>query len=91
MLMEDGAEDDIPQAEDFDRVCGNCHGFFPFMPNTPCDDMVCLWDPEFEPYWDEILAKESLDCCRELAERKRRPMDHEPCAKFEMCDFIDAT
>lgn len=37
-----------------ERVCGNCHRSHPAEPYGS-DFAICLHDPEFEPYIDEII------------------------------------
>jgi len=51
------------------RVCGNCHGGHPsglFESNFA----ICLRDPEFEPYLDDIIDRQDFSRCQDLVQRK---------------------
>ena len=70
------------------RVCTNCHHFFPSEPFAS-DFAICLNDPEFEPYLDEILEKQDFSRCQELVRQKRVSWEQEACPDFDPVEDID--
>ncbi len=38
----------------------NCIYFFPYFVDGPTEEGICLNDPEFEPYIDELLEKQTI-------------------------------
>jgi len=70
-----------------DKYCGNCNYFFPDR-NGPTEYGICLNDPAFAPYEDDILELR-FDRCRELIKAKRFPLDHEGCEKFDPVEFLE--
>ena len=65
-------------AEELDRVCGNCNYSFP-AGEGPSTEAICLKDPEFEPYIDRLLEEGDFSCCAALIKRKCFPLDREAC------------
>ena len=63
----------------------------PFFPSEPfaSDFAICLNDPEFEPYLDEILEKQDFSRCQELVRQKRVSWEQEACPDFDPVEDID--
>ena len=72
-----------------EEVCINCNYFFPYFVNGPTEEGICLNDPEFEPYIDELLEKQNYIICLSLIERKKLNGNDNTCEKFEMIEIID--
>ena len=71
-----------------DRTCGECHGVHPSEPYMS-DFAICLHDPEFEPYIDDIIERQDFSRCQELVERKRFAWDRGVCDKFDPVEIPD--
>lgn len=72
---------------DLEKQCGNCNLFFPDR-NGPTEYGICLNDPAFAPYEDDIFELR-FDRCRELIKAKRFTLDHEVCEKFDPVEFVE--
>jgi len=72
-----------------EKVCINCNYFFPYFVNGPTEEGICLNDPEFEPYIDELLDKQNYNICLSLIEKKKFNGNDNTCEKFEMSVIID--
>lgn len=67
-------------SDELEKICGNCNYFFPNQ-DTPTIYGICLEDPAFEPYIDDILeGREHI--CQDLIRSKSFDMNSEGCAKF---------
>jgi hypothetical protein len=71
-----------------DRVCGNCHRSHPAEP-VASQFCICLQDPEFEPYLDDIIERQDFSRCQELTRRTRFPWNREACKEFDPVDDLD--
>ena len=69
-------------------TCGDCHGVHPSEPFMS-DFAICLHDPEFEPYIDDILERQDFSRCQELVRRKRFAWDREACDKLDPVEDLD--
>lgn len=74
--------------QDIDRICANCHSFFPDTFDIT-EFGICLADPAFEPYIDELIDHGNFDVCRQLIEAKRFPADRDACPEYDEVDFPD--
>lgn len=72
----------------FERNCANCNYFFPYLLHGPSEYGICLNDPEFEPYIDELLENENYDSCKGLIEEKKYDGNEHSCEDFEMIEII---
>ena len=75
-------------AEEFETVCGNCNHSFPAEPGGS-DFGICLKDPSFEPYMDQILEND-FACCENLISLKRFSMERQACYDFEPIEFVNS-
>ncbi|MCD4747543.1 MAG: hypothetical protein K8R58_14705 [Bacteroidales bacterium] len=71
------------------RICCNCNNFFPAELPGPSDYGICLNDKEFEPFIEEIVDNENLDCCKELIEQKKFRDDKEACENYSEVEIDD--
>lgn len=74
--------------QDSERICANCRSFFPDSLGFT-DFGICLADPAFEPYIDELIDHGNFDVCRQLIEKKRFSGDREACPEYDEVDFPD--
>ena len=70
------------------KVCTNCNYSFPSEPFSS-DFAICLNDPEFEPYLDDILDNQDFSRCRELVKKKRFSWEQEACDDFDPVEDPD--
>jgi hypothetical protein len=70
------------------RVCTNCNNCFPSEPFAS-DFAICLNDPEFEPYLDEILEGQDFSRCQDLVRQKRFSWEQEACPDFDPIESSD--
>ena len=68
--------------EKLEEVCFNCNNFFPSTIDDFTDLGICLADPDFEPFIDELIEDYNYDCCRGLVEAKKFPGEQEACSEF---------
>ena len=71
-----------------ERVCTNCNYCFLSEPFAS-DFVICLNDPEFEPYLDEILEEQDFSRCQDLVKQKRFSWEQEACPDFDPMEFSD--
>lgn len=70
------------------RVCTNCHRSFP-SESFGSDFAICLNDPEFEPYLDDLIENQNFSRCRHLVKQKRFSWEQEACPDFDPVEDID--
>ena len=73
---------------ELERVCTNCNYCFLSEPFAS-DFVICLKDPEFEPYLDEILEEQDFSRCQDLVKQKRFSWEQEACPDFDPMEFSD--
>ena len=73
--------------EELERICINCHSYYPDRLDEPTEFGICLNDSDFEPYLDELLEKQNFNCCKELIARKKFDGNREVCQDFEMVEI----
>ncbi|TET83818.1 MAG: hypothetical protein E3J46_11660 [Desulfobacteraceae bacterium] len=73
---------------ELERVCTNCNYCFLSEPFAS-DFVICLNDPEFEPYLDEILEEQDFSRCQDLVKQKRFSWEQEACPDFDPMEFSD--
>ena len=56
--------------EAFEPACADCNQFFPAF-DGPTVYGICLNDPAFEPYLEELLENQNYNCCKQLIEQKK--------------------
>ena len=69
-------------SHDLDRICGNCNYGFPSEP-FGSDFAICLNDPDFEPYVDDMLENQDFSRCQNLIRQKRFSWEQEACPDFD--------
>lgn len=67
-------------------ICADCHSFFPDTFDI-IEFGICLADPAFEPYLDELIDHGNFDVCRQLIEEKHFPGNREACPQYDEVDF----
>ncbi len=72
-----------------DKICINCNYFFPSSLHGLSEYGICLNDPAFDPYIDELLENQNYDICRELVEVKKFDGNENYCENFEPVVFIE--
>lgn len=75
-------------SDELERICMNCNASFPSEPYGS-DFAICLNDPEFEPYLDDLLENQDFSRCQELVRQKRFSWEQEACPDFDPVDIID--
>ena len=73
---------------ELERVCTNCNYCFLSEPFAS-DFVICLKDPEFEPYLDEILEEQDFSRCQDLVKQKRFSWEQEACPDFDPMESSD--
>ena len=69
-------------SDELKRICANCNHCFPSEPFTS-DFAICLNDPDYEPYLDDILENQDFSRCQKLVEKKRFSWEQEACPDFD--------
>jgi hypothetical protein len=75
-------------SDELERICANCNYSFPSEPFSS-DFAICLNDPEFESYLDDLLENQDFSGCQELVKQKRFSWEQEACPDFEPMDTTD--
>ena len=76
------------QDKEPERICDNCSNGHPAEP-TETEFAICLLDPDFEPYLDDILDRQDFSRCAELVARKRFLFEREACDRFEPSERVE--
>ncbi len=69
------------------NTCFDCTYSFPAAEGDD-DYIVCLNDPIFDSYADEI-AEQDFSRCKKLVQENRLPYDRPACDKFEACKMFE--
>jgi len=69
-----------------EKICANCHSFRPVFYEQDYDRGICLQDPVFDPYLDEIVEKDSFEGCRQLVREKMFSGEREACDLYDEFD-----
>lgn len=77
----------LNMTHDLTEDCGNCSLFFPDNDGLT-EYGICINDPAFAPYVDDILEMR-FNRCRELIKAKRFPQTREICEKFEPLEIVE--
>lgn len=70
------------------KICTNCNYSFPSEPFMS-DFAICLNDPEFEPYLDDLLENQDFSRCQEFVNQKRFDWEQEACPDFDPVEVVD--
>ncbi len=69
------------ELEEFEECCAECNYSFPSDP-LGSEYIICLYDPVFEPYLDDLLERNDYSRCLDLVERKCLALDQPACEDF---------
>jgi len=72
-----------------EKTCINCNYFFPYFVKGPTEEGICLNDPVFEPYIDELLENQNYKICLDLVKSKKFNGNDNTCEKFEMAEIFE--
>ena len=75
-------------SDELEKICANCNSSFPSEPYGS-NYAICLNDPEFEAYLDDLLDNQDFSRCQELVKQKRFPWNQEACPDFDPMDITD--
>ncbi len=70
-----------------EKICTNCHAFRPLSCEQGEEKGICLMDPIFETFLDEIVEKDNFEGCQELVRKKIFSGEQEACSLFDPIDF----
>ena len=73
--------DQEKDTHELEKLCCNCNHAHPAPYSS--DWAICLNDPEFDPYLDDILNREDFKPCIHLVKQKRFAWDQEGCEDFD--------
>ncbi len=73
--------------DDLEHVCCNCQAVHPAEPFRS-EFAICLNDPEFKPYLDDILEHQDFSRCEDLVLRKRFAWDRDTCDDFDPIEDV---
>ena len=71
-----------------ERICGNCNYGFPAEPGGS-ELAICLNDPVFEPYLDELLETQDFSRCQHHVDEKCFAWEHNACPEFDPVEIVD--
>jgi len=72
-------------SRNLENICADCNHCFPDK-QGPTSYGICLLDPEFEPFEQELLELNFRNC-RELVKKKRFDLNHEACPRFSPAEI----
>jgi|GEM_PF-3176584 tetratricopeptide (TPR) repeat protein len=70
-----------------ENICLDCHAFRPVSYEQDDEMGICLLDPIFEPYLDEIVEWDSFESCRQLVQEKMFSGGQEACTFYDEIDY----
>lgn len=70
-----------------DNICLDCHSFRPISFAEGDVRGICLLDPVFDPYLDEIIERDSFDNCGQLVREKMFSGEKEACLLYDEVDY----
>jgi len=68
-----------------DNICADCNHCLPDK-DGPTSYGICLLDPEFDPFEEEIMELNFRNC-RELVKKKRFDLNQEACSQFSLAEI----
>lgn len=74
---------------EFDKICQNCSFFFQDDRDFATDMGVCVNDPAFEPFEDDIWENGDFSKCHDRYLSKRINGDCEPCGDYEEPEYLE--
>ncbi len=69
-----------------ERICTNCHAFRPVSYEQDDEKGICLLDPVFDPYLDDIIERDNFDGCDQLVQEKMFSGEKEACTLYDEID-----
>ena len=72
-----------------EKICFDCNQFFPEQLGETSEFGICLMDPVFEPYLDELLEGRVDTRLREIINSKKYEGDREICEAFQPIEEIE--
>ena len=70
-----------------ENICANCHAFRSVSYAQDDEKGICLLDPAFDPYLDEIIDQDNFAGCRQLVQEKMFSGEQEACSLYDEIDF----
>ncbi len=70
-----------------ENICLDCHAFRPVSFAAGKEMGICLLDPVFDPYLDEIIERDSFDGCGQLVQEKMFSSGQEACTLYDEIDY----
>ena len=70
-----------------ENICLDCHAFRPVSFAAGKEMGICLLDPVFDPYLDEIIERDSFDNCGQLVREKMFSGEKEACTLYDEVDY----
>ena len=70
-----------------ENICGDCHAFRPVSFAAEEEMGICLLDPVFDPYLDEIIERDSFDNCGQLVREKMFSGEKKACSLYDEIDY----
>ncbi len=74
--------------EEIEKICHNCNSHFPTS-RVFAETAICLNNPAFEPYIDELIENYNYACCQELIDKYQFPNEQEACPDFDPIEMSD--
>lgn len=71
------------------KTCVECNWMFPASEELMVDYAICLRDPEFEPFIEELVDHQDYSRYRDLIEQKKFPVDRTVCADFDPAEILE--
>lgn len=72
-----------------ERICFNCGAFFPASNGVIDEFGICLNDPEFDSFVDDILDHQDYTSCQWLVDRKKFSGNRQACSEFEPVEALE--
>ncbi len=74
-------------ASELERICTNCHSFRPVSHGVGEEKGICLQDPGFDPYLDEIIEQDNFAGCHQLVREKMFSGERAACTLYDEFDY----
>lgn len=76
----------MKKEQELESICFNCNYFFPDTMNEFTEFGICLNDPVFEPYIDELLKDPDTASCHQLIQDNKFSGECNICDDFEVIE-----
>lgn len=80
----------VNNKEELEKICFNCNSFFPALDGFT-EEGICLNNPVFEPFIEELLENMNFNICKEAIDNNKFNGSNIACKDFEPVEIGEET